>query len=125
MRGSTPGQRSLVRQTKGAQRYPTPTSIGPDPWTGDPGLVPHMLTTGLDNLYEGYTISTIQQHGSLTPVVFGSAGNLVCAVYDRGGQRMVLNTGFTRMWPSWWESTGTARYVINSVVWLVNRENDF
>src|SRR5207247_490067 len=43
----------------------------------------HLITTGLEQLYEGITIATIQPNESLTPLLYGSAGNLVSAFYDR------------------------------------------
>ncbi len=81
----------------------------------------HDITTGLEHLYEGVTIATIQPHKDLEPLVTGSAGNLVTAIYDKDGKRAVLDGGFTRLYLKW-DSAGTARYVKNAGSWLANYE---
>ena len=86
------------------------------------GLLPrHLLTTGLEFIYEGITIATIQPNQTLTPLIYGSAGNLVTAVYDRNGKRAILDGGFTRLFLKW-DTAGTGRYVKNAAAWLVNVE---
>ena len=87
-----------------------------------PGLtIGHDITTGLEHLYEGVTIATVRPHEHLQPLVVGSAGNLVTAVYDREGRRAVLDGGFTRLYINW-DTAGTARYVKNAAAWLANYE---
>jgi hypothetical protein len=88
-----------------------------------PGVLPnHLLTTGLEHLYEGITIATIKPGRSeLQPLLHGSAGNLVAAYYDQGGRRAILDGGFTRLYNKW-DTAGTARYVKNAAAWLVNAE---
>jgi len=87
-----------------------------------PGLtVGHDITTGLEHLYEGITIATIRPNEMLSPLVVGSAGNLVTAVYDHDGKRAVLDGGFTRLYINW-DTAGTARYVKNAASWLANYE---
>jgi len=81
----------------------------------------HDITTGLEYLFEGITIATLQPNDALQPLVIGSAGNLVTAVYDHGGKRAVLDGGFTRLYCNW-DTAGTARYVKNAAAWLVNYE---
>lgn len=86
------------------------------------GIKPnHLLTTGLEHLYEGITIATIQPNETLEPLLYGSAGNLVAAYYDQGGKRAILDGGFTRLYNKW-DTAGTARYVKNAASWLVNAE---
>ncbi len=122
-RGNVPGRQTVKLQS--ASTAPTGSGpMGDRPWKGPPGFVEHLLFTGMEALYEGFTVSTIQTCDSLTPLMFGSAGNLMCAVYDKGGKRMVIDTGFTRLFCNW-DDAGTARYIINSCVWLVNMENDW
>eukprot|EP01047_Picozoa_sp_COSAG01_P005739 COSAG01_NODE_199_length_22202_cov_23.993668_25_plen_83_part_00 len=82
------------------------------------------MFTGVEQLFEGITIATIQKNSVLTPLMYGSAGNLVCAVYDQDGKRLVLDTGWTRLCYNW-DDAGSSRYVINSCVWLVNMEHDW
>jgi hypothetical protein len=87
-----------------------------------PGILPnHLLSTGLENVYEGITIATIQPNQTLKPLIYGSAGNLVAAFYDRNGKRAILDGGFTRLYNKW-DTAGTPRYVKNAAAWLVNVE---
>lgn len=89
---------------------------------GKHGLLPrHLLTTGIEFLYEGITIATIQPNQALAPLLYGSADNLVSAIYDHDGKRAVLDGGFTRLYNKW-DTAGTARYVKNAAAWLSNVE---
>ena len=98
-------------QVVGVQRTP-----------GGPGLEPdHLLTTGLEHIYEGITIATIQPGHSLRPLITGSAGNIVAAYHDRDGRRAILDGGFTRLYVKW-DTAGTARYLKNAAAWLANTE---
>ena len=81
----------------------------------------HLLSTGLQNIYEGITIATIQNHKDFTPMIYGHAGNLVTAVYEKNGKRAIIDGGFTRLYISW-DYAGTGRYVKNAAAWLVNYE---
>jgi len=86
------------------------------------GLLPnHLLTTGLQHIYEGITIATIGPNSHLTPLIYGSADNLVAAIYDHGGKRAILDGGFTRLYMKW-DTAGTGRYVKNAAAWLTNVE---
>jgi hypothetical protein len=96
--------------------------VGLQKGKGKTGLLPnHLLTTGLENIYEGITIATIQPNQALTPLIYGSAGNLVTAFHDRKGKRAILDGGFTRLYMKW-DTAGTGRYVKNAAAWLVNVE---
>ncbi|MCA9555137.1 MAG: hypothetical protein KC933_34210 [Myxococcales bacterium] len=107
----------------------------------------HLITTGLEHLYEGVTIATLLLDGQsepadslyggkleqpgrawdtaipagFTPLLYGSAGNLVSAAYEKDGRRLVIDGGFTRLAVSW-DDAGTARFVKNAAAWLVNAE---
>jgi hypothetical protein len=108
----------------------------------------HLITTGVQHLYEGVTIATlhfgqsrnrkdrIYNHKKLTqsrrawkgyvatsftPLLYGSAGNMVSAAYSAKGKRLVIDGGFTRLAMNW-DDAGTARYVKNAASWLVNAE---
>lgn len=98
-------------QTVGLQKEPGRVGV----------LKKHLLTTGLEYLYEGVTIATIENNQALTPLIYGSANNLVAAFYDRNGKRAILDGGFTRLFIKW-DTAGTARYVKNSAAWLANVE---
>ncbi|HLL06798.1 MAG TPA: hypothetical protein VK539_39860 [Myxococcaceae bacterium] len=96
--------------------------VGLQKSAGQTGLLPrHLLTTGLEYIYEGITIATIQPNQTLTPLIYGSEGNLVAAFYDKGGKRAILDGGFTRLYVKW-DTAGTGRYVKNAASWLVNVE---
>jgi hypothetical protein len=81
----------------------------------------HLLSTGLEFLYEGITIATVQKNTVLEPLLYGSAGNLVSGFFDRDGKRAIFDGGFTRLYNKW-DTAGTARYVKNSAAWLANAE---
>lgn len=86
------------------------------------GLTPgHLISTGLEYIYEGITIATIQKSASLNPLIYGHEGNLVAATYENDGKRLILDGGFTRLYISW-DGAGTGRYVKNAAAWLVNYE---
>ena len=90
--------------------------------SGGSGLVSgHPICAGLENLYEGATIATVGLNPLLQPVVYGSAGNLVVAAYDRYRRRALIDGGFTRLYYKW-DTAGTGRYVRNAAAWLVNYE---
>ena len=97
-------------------------TVGLQKQWGHAGLLAnHLLTTGLEHIYEGITIATIQPSKTLQPLIYGSADNLVTAYYDHDGKRAILDGGFTRLYMSW-DTAGTARYVKNAAAWLVNAE---
>jgi hypothetical protein len=96
--------------------------VGLQQGAGKPGLLRHhLLTTGLEYIYEGITIATIAPNAKLTPLIYGSADNLVTAFYDHGGKRAILDGGFTRLYCNW-NTAGTGRYVKNAAAWLANVE---
>jgi hypothetical protein len=81
----------------------------------------HIITTGLEFLYEGITIATIEENKFIKPLMYGSAGNLVTALYDNDGKRAIMDGGFTRLFYKW-DNAGTARFVKNAAAWLANVE---
>ncbi|MDP2275329.1 MAG: hypothetical protein Q8K32_31575 [Archangium sp.] len=105
----------------------------------------HLITTGLEHLYEGTSIATVQftrpagRNPALfdggersaarapklpegfTSLLYGSAGNLVTVAYEKDGKRLMMDGGFTRLAVSW-DDAGTARYVKNAAAWLVHPE---
>lgn len=86
------------------------------------GLLPdHLLTTGLEHIFEGITIAAITLAGGLKPLIWSSDGKVVTAFYDQGGKRAILDGGFTRLYNKW-DTAGTGRYVKNAAAWLVNVE---
>ena len=95
--------------------------VRPQTQAGAPGFVSHLITTGVEYLYEGITIATIQAGGRLQPLMYGSSGNLLIATHDEGGKRAIIDGGFTRLYCNW-DTAGTGRYVKNAAGWLVNFE---
>lgn len=84
------------------------------------GILPsHDITTGIEQLYEGITIATVQQNSVLEPLIYGSSGNLVAAIYQQNNKRLIIDGGFTRLFHKW-DTAGTGRYVKNAAAWLVN-----
>ncbi len=103
MNGNVPGNKTVTQQKD---------------QTG-PGFVPHLITTGIINLYEGVTIATIDKSENLKPLLFGSDGNLVSSIYEKNGKRAIIDGGFTRLFCNW-DTAGSARYVKNAAAWLAN-----
>lgn len=82
----------------------------------------HLITTGLEYVFEGITISKIQDpNQAMIPLVWSTDGNVVTAIYEQQGQRLIIDGGFTRLYCNW-NSAGTGRYVKNAAAWLVNYE---
>ena len=81
----------------------------------------HLLSTGVENIYEGITVATVKPAGAMTPVIYGSAGNLVTAAFEANHKRLLVDGGFTRL-SNKWDSAGTGRYVMNAAAWLANYE---
>ncbi len=106
MHGDLPGGHAV-----GIQRTPGGAGVRPN----------HLLTTGLETVYEGITIATIDANQKLTPIIWGSAGNIVTAAYEGDGKRLLFDGGFTRLYMGW-TTAGTPRYVKNAAAWLQNVE---
>ncbi|MDH4472907.1 MAG: hypothetical protein QE487_09880 [Fluviicola sp.] len=82
----------------------------------------HLITTGLEFVYEGITISKMDDPNKvLKPLIWSTDGNVVTAIYEDQGQRLILDGGFTRLFYAW-DNAGTGRYVKNAAAWLVNYE---
>eukprot|EP00035_Acanthoeca_spectabilis_P010590 m.187644 g.187644 ORF g.187644 m.187644 type:complete len:415 (-) comp15071_c0_seq17:220-1464(-) len=89
-----------------------------------PGFCKHLITTGIESLYEGNTVATVDHSHKLTPIMNGSAGNLILSAFDEAGKRALLDGAFTRLYCDW-DDAGSARYVINAAAWLCNFEADW
>jgi len=89
---------------------------------GETGILSdHLLTTGIEQLYEGHTIAYLPQPGVLTPLIVDSSKHVVTAFFDRDGKRAIVDGGFTRLYVKW-DTAGTGRYVKNAAAWLANAE---
>jgi len=79
-----------------------------------------LLSTGLNTLYEGMTISYANKLGRLKVLAKSfqdHAAILYCDCTEDWG-RVVVDTGFTKLWKEW-DSAGTSRYIANATVWLL------
>lgn len=86
------------------------------------GLIPdHLISTGLEFVFEGITIATLDEHPDFKPLIYGSAGNLVTSVYEKDGKRCIIDGGFTRLYCNW-NTAGSGRYMKNAAAWLTNYE---
>lgn len=106
MQGDVPGDKVL-----GIQKKPRDAGI----------IADHPITTGIVSFYEGITIATVETGQELTPLIYGSAGNVVAAYFDAEGRRALVDGGFTRLYYKW-DSAGTDRYIVNAAAWLANIE---
>ncbi len=106
MTGDVPGGQAV-----GMQKAPNKMGVRPN----------HLLTTGIETVYEGVTIATINTNQILTPIIWGSADNIVTSVFEKDNKRAIFDGGFTRLYIGW-ETAGTARYIKNAAAWLANVE---
>jgi uncharacterized protein YegL len=82
-------------------------------------FIEHPLTQGVNNLFEGLTICTISPAEHLTILAQSHDGQMCMACYEHSNQRIVLDTGFTKVSPgSFQQTAGTARYFRNIAFWL-------
>jgi len=82
-------------------------------------FVEHPLTQGINRLHEGHTISTIAPGEHITILAQSHDGQYCMACFEQQKQRIVLDTGFTKLMGGRFYSTpGTARYFRNIAFWL-------
>ena len=88
-------------------------------------MKPHIIMTNINCLFEGDTTSEIiDKNNELEPVLYGSAGNLTVAVYDKNGKRAVMDTGLTRMLnENYLRFEGVDRYIKNATTFLAHLDN--
>lgn len=89
---------------------------------GSPGFHNHLITTGVDSMYEGHTIARVDAVGpGFQDLVTSSARTPVTAVYEKDGRRAIVDGGYTRLFMKW-DTAGTDRFIVNVAAWLVNVE---
>lgn len=82
-------------------------------------FVEHPLTQGVNNLYEGITICTITPGPGVTILGQSHDGQLCVGCYEDDSQRIVLDTGFTKLYNGYFhKSAGLGRYLSNIAFWL-------
>ncbi len=100
LKGSTPGQKNM-------------TELSNSRHSGVPAgyFKPHLITSGLNTLYEGHTICYPCKQGSLATLATSSDGKpaLLCYNDEKGHNgRIVVDTGFTKLWTEW-DKAGTLK----------------
>lgn len=87
------------------------------------GFKKHLVTTGLEVLYEGITVSGVKDpKGLLEPLLYGTEGSMISATWEpASGERVIFDGGFTRLFEKF-DTHGTERYVANAAAWLYNQE---
>jgi len=91
----------------------------------------HLVTTGLQHLYEGDSISYFADSKNFPDKLETLAtssdgqGSLFTSnpeKFDKNAGRVVIDTGFTKLFMHW-DTAGTARYVKNANVWLLGLDH--
>jgi len=83
----------------------------------------HPIATGLNNLYEGFTICYPTSTPQPLKILATSSSGRPNIMYVEEGKnkssgRVVIDCGFTKLFEQCWTTTGTARYVVNATCWL-------
>ncbi len=87
------------------------------------GFQPHLITTGLEHLFEGITVASLVEEVAarygFAPLLYGSAGNLITVVRDPTPAcgAVLVDGAFTRLYCQW-DEAGSARYVCNAACFL-------
>ena len=70
---------------------------------GAPGFKNHLVTTGLQSVYEGITVAAVVgKSSSFRTLIRSSDSKTVTAIYDRDGCRIAIDGGYTRLYPAMW-----------------------
>jgi hypothetical protein len=91
----------------------------------------HLLTSGIQNLFEGITICyPSAQVGNITNLATSSNLHVCMACVDHNQLpsptygRILVDCGFTKLYCNW-DTAGTERYVRNVAVWLLSLDHRF
>lgn len=100
--------------------------LKPGPKLKPGAFIEHSLTTGLNSLYEGDTICTVAPAPGVTILAQSHDGQNCMACFEQGRQRVVLDTGFTKIYDEsrFYKTPGTARYLSNIAFWLARGIRD-
>jgi len=91
----------------------------------------HLVFAGINHLYEGVTICFPDKECKLKTLATSTDGNpciLCCEAGEsniENGGRIIVDSGWTKLYKMYWASAGQARYVVNATVWLLNLEGKF
>jgi len=95
-----------------------------------------IIFAGISYLYEGITIcypqlvdgTPLKDSESKLKILATSSDGFPCICKidsTESSGRVIVDTGFTKMYSGYWTSAGQARYVINSAVYLIDVERRF
>jgi len=88
----------------------------------------HIITTGINKLYEGHTVCYYDKVPEKLNVLATSSYHHAVILYADEHKlaphegRVIVDNGFTKLYLSW-DSAGTARYVRNLSVWLLGLDH--
>jgi hypothetical protein len=91
------------------------------------GFFNHAIFTGIENLYEGYTIGRfIGQSPHLTYIMNSTEPKPALGISEgfNGRGRIAVDVGFTRLYFNW-DDAGTERFVKNIAAWLHGLDADW
>ena len=112
-----------VNQFNG-QNYVSPRAT---PGTGS-GFDAHPIFTGIQRLYEGWTIARfLGANPRLKYIMSSSEPNPALAICDdnlNGCGRLAIDVAFTRLYCSW-DDAGTSKFVKNVAAWLYGLDSDW
>lgn len=81
----------------------------------------HSIAYGLNNLHEGITIAhPVKIHPDFKAFAHNSKNEpmVLYAEENENHGRIIIDTGFTKLFKSYWATAGTHQYVSNANVWL-------
>eukprot|EP01089_Gocevia_fonbrunei_P012088 TRINITY_DN2765_c0_g1_i2.p1 TRINITY_DN2765_c0_g1~~TRINITY_DN2765_c0_g1_i2.p1 ORF type:complete len:377 (+),score=72.13 TRINITY_DN2765_c0_g1_i2:705-1835(+) len=113
---------TLIGYTSGDRILSYGNPLTPGEFTSD-----HLIFAGVNYLHEGVTICYPEPLGKLNVLATSSNGKpcIACTERSENGGRIVVDTGFTKLFPAYWSKAGQARYIVNATVWLVDIEGRY
>jgi hypothetical protein len=72
---------------------------------GNSGFKPHFITTGLESLYEGVTISDVRDPEQLCVITSSNQKSHVTCLHNSSTHRVLIDSGLTRLSPEHWAKT--------------------
>jgi len=111
---------TLIGNDRGAQKL----VYGDDPKEAGRFDMNHLLFSGINNMFEGVTISYPSEGHRFKVVATNTHGRPVICILESTEKtsRVVVDFGFTKLGSNYWQETGQARYIVNACVWLVDLE---
>ena len=106
--------------------------FGDDPSEAGRFDAEHLIFSGINRLFEGITICfphVVDKELYEKVVVCATSTYdqpVICRVPSTETTgRVVIDTGFTKLFPQFWKTDGQARYIVNACVWLVDIEKRY